>query len=77
MSKNVATETLSREAMSALMSTGNNRQGAVPQVARTDARIWGELETTGMVGPGGGLTRKGSVTRQREVDRLMDELFPL
>lgn len=67
---------LSREALSALMSVGTNRQGAAVPVAR-DSGVWDELKTAGMIRDGGGLTRAGSIVRQREADRLMDELFPL
>ncbi len=67
---------LSKEALSVLMSTGTNRQGAVPQTRITE-EVREELEAAGMLGPGGGLTRSGSIAREREADRLMDELFPL
>lgn len=69
------TEALSKEALSALMSTGTNRQGAVPTFMAEEVRE--ELVAAGMLGPGGGLTRSGSIAREREADRLMDELFPL
>jgi hypothetical protein len=67
---------LSREALSALMSTGTNRQGAAVPVAR-GSEVWDELRAAGMIHEKGGLTRAGSIVRQREADRLMDELFPL
>lgn len=67
---------LSRGALSVLMSTCTNRQGAVPQAWAGD-EVWAELEEAGMVGPGRGLTRAGSIARQRERDRLLDDLFPL
>lgn len=73
MSQN--TEALSKEALSALMSTGTNRQGAVPTFMTEEVRE--ELVAAGMLGPGGGLTRSGSIAREKEADRLMDELFPL
>lgn len=70
------TEGLSREALSVLMSTGTNRQGSVPQTLVTE-EVREELEAAGMIGPGGGLTLRGSIAREKEADRLMDELFPL
>ncbi|HEU4752323.1 MAG TPA: hypothetical protein VFU47_04370 [Armatimonadota bacterium] len=70
------TQALSKEALSVLMSTGTNRQGAVPQT-HVPEHVREELEAAGMLGPGGGLTRSGSIAREREADRLMDELFPL
>lgn len=73
MSQN--TKALSKEALSALMSTGTNRQGAVPTFMTEEVRE--ELVAAGMLGPGGGLTRSGSIAREKEADRLMDELFPL
>lgn len=67
---------LSREALSALMNVGTNRQGAAVPVAR-GSEVWDELKAAGMIRERGGLTRAGSIVRQREADRLMDELFPL
>jgi hypothetical protein len=66
--------TLSPEALSALMTTGTNRQGAMVQL-HPDSTVWEELFLAGMVGVGGGLTQTGSVTRQRHADALMDDLF--
>ena len=67
---------LSREALIALSNVGSNRQGAAVPVARNSA-VWRELEAAGMIRSGGGLTRAGSITRERHVNQLMDELFPL
>lgn len=66
---------LSREALSALMTTTSNRVGS--RVYCPDPQVWAELIDAGMIRDGGGLTRRGSITRERHADRLMDELFPL
>lgn len=66
---------LSREAKAALMNVGTNRVGS--RVNCPDPAVWAELRDAGMIRDGGGLTRAGSVVREREADRLMDELFPL
>lgn len=68
--------TLSPEAVSALLTTGTNRQGSVPQLP-ADSPVWVELRAAGLVGERDGLTRAGSIARQREAYRLMDDLFPL
>lgn len=61
-----------KEDLAAMVNAGTNRQGAV---VRDDT---GErLTDTEVTGPRGGLTRKGTITRQREMDWLMEELFPL
>lgn len=67
---------VSPEAVSALLTTGTNRQGSVPQLA-PGSPVWAELRAAGLVGERDGLTRLGSITRQREAQRLMDDLFPL
>lgn len=65
---------LSPEALSALMTTGTNRQGAVVQL-HPDSLVWEELFLAGMVGVSGGLTSKGSIARERHSDALMDDLL--
>lgn len=67
---------LSPQALTALMNTGTNRQGSAVPVARGSA-LWRELEAAGMIRSGGGLTRAGSIARERHATRLLDELFPL
>jgi hypothetical protein len=67
---------LSQDAMTALMNTGTNRQGSAVPVAR-GSQTWEELKVAGMIRAGGGLTRAGSIVREREANRLMDQLFPL
>lgn len=64
-----------KEALAALMTTGTNRVGS--QVCCPDPAVWAELKDAGLIGDGGGLTRAGSITRERHADALMDQLFPL
>jgi hypothetical protein len=73
MGNTIITE-LSHAALRALIDTGTNRQGAV--VPATGG-VWGELRTAGLIGDGGGLTRAGTIARQCESDRRMNELFSL
>lgn len=67
---------LSSGALTALMNTGTNRQGALVPVGR-NTMIRAELAEAGLIGPDGGLTRTGSIRRERHRNSLMDELFPL
>jgi hypothetical protein len=64
---------MTHTAKRALISTGTNRQGAVP----TDASPadLAELERLGYIGPGGGLTRRGTIARERAVTADLDDLF--
>ena len=71
------TETLSPQARTALLSVGTNRQGATPRQRDAGPEVMWELEAAGLIGPGGGLTRKGSIVRQREVTRSLEDAFPL
>lgn len=71
-----STNKLSREALTALANVGTSRQGSVVPVARNSG-VWRELEAAGMIRSGGGLTRAGSITRERHVNQLLDTLFPL
>jgi hypothetical protein len=68
---------LSDRARAALMNTGTNREGARVPVSRNESMLWAELTEAGLIGPGGGLTRAGSIARERHTNRVMDELFPL
>lgn len=76
MNSTSQTGELSREALTALANVGTNRQGSAVPVAR-NSEVWRELEAAGMIRRGGGLTRAGSITRERHVNSLLDELFPL
>ena len=66
---------LSESAKTVLVSANTNRQGA--RVRCPDPAVWEELKDAGLIGPGGGLTARGSTVRARTMDRLMDQLFPL
>lgn len=58
------TANLSAAAQSALLSTGTNRQGAKPTHPMTPA-VKAELVDAGLLGTGGGLTRSGTIARER------------
>lgn len=75
MSK-IRTNELSAEALTALMNTGTNRQGSAVPIARNSG-VWAELEAAGMIRSGGGLTRAGSIARERRVNQLLDDVLPL
>lgn len=63
---------LSEQATQALISVGTNRQGAVVY-ASVAANI--ELLALGLVGDGNGLTRKGTIARQKIMDAALDKAF--
>jgi len=65
---------LSKQARSALISVGTNRQGAVVH-PNLPAGVLKELRDADLIGRGYGLTRKGSIERERIVDAMMDDLF--
>lgn len=58
------TPELTEAAKSALISTGTSRQGATPTHPMTPATRQ-ELERLELIGPGGGLTRRGSIVRDQ------------
>jgi hypothetical protein len=76
----VKTSELSREALTALMNAGTNRIGARVFAAPS---VMAELREAGLIAnrvgkvQTSGLTRAGSIARERQSDRLMDELFSL
>lgn len=67
---------LSKAAEKALVDVGTNRQGA-----RVDSRVpdavLQELVNAGLIGSGYGLTRTGSVVRERLFQQRLEELFPI
>ena len=64
---------LSTTARTVLLTAGTNRQGAKTYpLENQTARA--ELRSAGLIGPDDGLTRKGSIARERIVDSLMDNL---
>lgn len=67
---------LSRAAEKALIDVGTNRQGARVD-RRTPESALIELVNAGLIGPAYGLTRTGTIRRERLMNRLMDEMFPI
>lgn len=68
------TNNLTPEALAALANVGTNRQAAtIPATTAPVVRL--ELDAAGLIGPGGGLTRRGTVVRQRHMDALLDSSF--
>lgn len=65
---------LSAAARSALLAIGTNRQGAVIAPG-TPSGASLELRAAGYTGPDNGLTRAGSIARQRLNERLMEAMF--
>lgn len=65
--------TLSPDATAALVNVGTNRQGTA--VVVHDSETFNELLFAGLIGPKGGLTRKGSIERERMMTRLLDAAF--
>lgn len=63
---------LSKAARSALINAKSSHQG-VPTGATGDAAR--ELRDAGLIGPDGGLTRRGSAVRMTEVRKLEEEMF--
>lgn len=64
---------LSPAAIKELIAIGTHRQGATNANMSTDAVM--ELQRAGLVGPGAGLTRRGTIARARFVDAALDALF--
>lgn len=65
---------MSTAARTALMNIGTMRQGSTCGPAAPSAVI-SELKSLGFLGDGGGLTRKGSIKRQRIADEQFEEMF--
>lgn len=59
-------------AAEALINCGTNRQGTPVQA---NGWVTDELRAAGLVGPNAGLTRKGTVYRERLVDETLDKAF--
>lgn len=63
---------LSPAASAALVNAGSNRQGAdVPATPEVLNELW----AAGLIGAGNGLTRAGSIYRQKMMTRLLDASF--
>lgn len=67
---------MSEQAKSALINTSSSRQGTVVPVT-INGETEAELRQAGLIGEGGGLTRKGSIKRERVVNAALDEAFGL
>jgi hypothetical protein len=65
---------MSTAARTALMNIGTMRQGSTCGPA-TPREVIAELKSLGYLGAGGGLTRKGSIQRQRIADQQFEEMF--
>lgn len=63
---------MSEAATEALINAGTNRQGAR---AQGDVRGLAELAELGYVGKDNGLTRKGSIARERAVTAMLAKAF--
>lgn len=64
---------LTAEARTALINVGTNRQGA--KVTGTDVATELELNMAGLIGEGAGLTRTGTIVRQRLMDLALESAF--
>lgn len=65
---------LSSAAIQALIDVGTNRQGATIS-ARTANVVVKELRVAGLIGDGMGLTRRGTIARERFVHTMLVTLF--
>jgi hypothetical protein len=63
---------LSTKALDALVNAGTNRQGAK---VTSRPEVIEELRKAGQIAEGDGLTRAGTITREREMSVRMDEMF--
>lgn len=64
---------LSDAARTALLAVPSDAEGAV--VRTGGAAVWAELSEAGLIGPRGGLTRKGSILKARLDREQLDALF--
>jgi hypothetical protein len=65
-------ETLSERAKSALLAAKSNRQGEVTGAVGPTMR---ELFDAGLIGEDGGLTRKGTIVREKLLSAALDAAF--
>lgn len=63
---------LSDAATTALVNTGTNRQG---EVVQGSAAVLDELFGAGLVGQGNGLTRRGTIARERLATAALEAAF--
>lgn len=65
--------TMSEQVTSALIGARHRGQGAA--VPTTDSNVRLDLEILGLIGPDGGLTRKGTIARERAIRAAEDAAF--
>lgn len=63
---------MSPAARTALVNVGTNRQGAT---ATGSPEAMAELSKLGLIGPGNGLTRCGTIERQLMMEDMLEDLF--
>lgn len=63
---------MSQAAKDMLIDAGTNRQGTS---VTGPATVRAELAALGLIGQAGGLTRKGSIARERLVNEMLDAAF--
>jgi hypothetical protein len=66
---------LSTGARSALINAGSSATGTEVLAAGIAPAIFVELAEWGLVGPNDGLTRQGSIVRQRLIDLALESAF--
>ena len=64
---------LSAQATKALINAATDRQGA--RVVSLNQRVVEELFNADLIGPEGGLTRRGTIVRERLVTAALDAAF--
>lgn len=67
------TMNLSEAAKTALINAGSNAQGT--KVCANTREVVAELKDAGLIGIQGGLTRKGTIAREKLVNAKLDEMF--
>lgn len=65
---------LTKAAREALIAVGTRRQGATINTV-TPGPVADELRNAGLIGPGNGLTRRGTIVRERLLDAALDAAF--
>jgi hypothetical protein len=63
---------MSKQATAALINAGTNRQGAA---IKADDATLAELVKLNLIGPERGLTRKGTIERERAMNAALDAAF--
>ena len=68
------TPELSAQAQAALIGVGTNRQGATISPRTVEVVVW-ELTAAGLIGRDRGLTRRGTIVRERVMTAALDAAF--